>query len=213
MINIQDIPKTSGIYKITSPSGKIYIGQSVNINKRFKEYNKIYNCKSQIKLYNSLIKYGFDAHTFDIIEECSIEQLNERERYWQDYYDVLNNGLNCKLTQIKDKSGKLSKETCNKKSLSMKGKYIRLGAVLSEETKDLMSIAAKNIPKPWLKGRISPSLGKKKTQDVLDAKYKAVVQYDLEGNFIREFKSILEAAKCTNIHKSNISNCVRIKGV
>ena len=42
---------------------------------------------------------------FEIIEQCILTQLNERERYWQDYYDVLGiNGLNCKLTETKDKS-------------------------------------------------------------------------------------------------------------
>lgn len=44
-----------GIYKITSPSGKIYIGQSINIEKRWEKYQKyIENIKNQIKLYNSL---------------------------------------------------------------------------------------------------------------------------------------------------------------
>lgn len=46
-----------GIYKITSPSGKIYIGQSVNIERRFLDYKKSLK-KSQIKLYNSIKKYG-----------------------------------------------------------------------------------------------------------------------------------------------------------
>ena len=44
-----------GIYKITSPSNKIYIGKSNNINRRFKEYIKL-RCKQQPKLYNSFKK-------------------------------------------------------------------------------------------------------------------------------------------------------------
>ena len=48
-----------GIYKITNPKGKIYIGQSVNIEKRFSSYKSIRNCHYQIKLFNSLKKYGF----------------------------------------------------------------------------------------------------------------------------------------------------------
>lgn len=53
----------------------------------------------QHKLYNSLKKHGVENHTFEIIEECSIEDLNCRERYWQEFYDVLGDkGLNCELT-------------------------------------------------------------------------------------------------------------------
>ena len=46
-----------GIYKITSPTKKIYIGQSINIEYRIESYKKLIRCKKQIKLYNSLKKY------------------------------------------------------------------------------------------------------------------------------------------------------------
>ena len=87
-----------GIYKITSPSGRIYIGQSRNINKRFTQYKRL-ACEKQPRLYNSFIKYGINDHTFEIIEKCEVEQLNIRERYYQDLYDVLNKGLNLVLTE------------------------------------------------------------------------------------------------------------------
>jgi len=90
--------KNCGIYKITSPTRRIYIGQSVNIKSRVKAYKRL-DCKMQHKLYNSLKKHGVENHTFEIIEECSIEDLNCRERYWQEFYDVLGDkGLNCELT-------------------------------------------------------------------------------------------------------------------
>ena len=100
-----------GIYKITSPNNKVYIGQSVDIEKRLKRYKNL-NCKKQSKIYNSLNKYGVENHIFEIIEECEVEFLNERERYWQDFYKSnTQKGLNCRLTKTDDKSGKLSKET------------------------------------------------------------------------------------------------------
>jgi group I intron endonuclease len=46
------------IYKLTSPSNKCYVGQTVNINKRFSEYKTFHHCKNQPKLFNSLKKYG-----------------------------------------------------------------------------------------------------------------------------------------------------------
>jgi hypothetical protein len=53
-------------------------------------------------LHNSFKKHGVNKHVFEIIEECIVESLNERERYYQDFYDVLNGGLNCLLTDTKD---------------------------------------------------------------------------------------------------------------
>lgn len=73
-----------GIYKITSPNNRIYIGQSWNIEKRFKNY-EILDCKGQPKLYNSLKKYGPKNHKFEIIKEFAtninqeILDLNEIE--------------------------------------------------------------------------------------------------------------------------------------
>lgn len=106
-----------GIYKITSPSGKVYIGQSTNINQRFISY-KNSSCRTQVKLYRSLLKYGYENHLFEIIEECNVEQLNEKERYWQDFYNVLKAGLNCRLTSTSDKSGFL----CESTKIKLKGR-------------------------------------------------------------------------------------------
>lgn len=119
--------KLIGIYKITSPSGKIYIGQGIDLELRFKRYKRL-ACKKQIKLYNSFLKYGYINHKIEIIEFCNEEELNIRERYYQDLYDVLK-GLNCRLTTIKDHSGKMSEESKQKMSKSHKGK------ILSEEHK------------------------------------------------------------------------------
>jgi group I intron endonuclease len=56
------------IYKITSPSGKIYIGKTVNLKRRMGLY-KTGHCKSQPALHRSLCKYGFNNHTIDILHE------------------------------------------------------------------------------------------------------------------------------------------------
>jgi group I intron endonuclease len=126
-----------GIYKITSPTNRIYIGQSVNIEKRFKSYQR--DSSTQIRLNRSFIKYGIKNHKFEVIEECSIDLLNERERYWQDFYNVLQVGLNCKLTTTKDKSGFFSDESKKKMSLKLLGNKRMLGKKLSELTKKKIS--------------------------------------------------------------------------
>ena len=90
MINIQELSPIIGIYKIVSTSGKIYIGQSTDINNRKKQYLKNYP-NNQPKIQNSISKYTFENHKFDIIEECSLELLNERETFWKSYYLEQNN--------------------------------------------------------------------------------------------------------------------------
>ena len=112
----------SGIYKITSPSGRVYIGQSEDIKRRKNEYKNLYNkIQSQTKLYHSFLKYGWEAHIFEIIEYCGVEDLNCRERYWQDFYAVLNGGLNCILQECGEQRRVLSDEILQKKSERMKG--------------------------------------------------------------------------------------------
>lgn len=126
-----------GIYKITSPSGKIYVGQSVDIERRFRVYRNPKSIKQQMAINNSILKYGSENHVFEVIEECNIDLLNERERYWQDFYNVLGkNGLNCKLTNTNDRSGKYSEATINKLRIASTGKKHSI------ETKKILSYKA-----------------------------------------------------------------------
>lgn len=107
-----------GIYKITSPSGRIYIGQSVNIEKRLNDY-KTGMAPKQPKLNRSFLKYGFDSHKIEVICECFLEELNDKERYYQDLFSCIGKtGLNCVLTKSSDRSGFVSEET--KKNMSGK---------------------------------------------------------------------------------------------
>lgn len=76
-----------GIYKITNPKGKNYIGSTIDLKRREKEYKNL-KCKNQTLIYNSLKKYGWENHTFEIVEECDLEQLNEKEIYWTIYYNA-----------------------------------------------------------------------------------------------------------------------------
>ena len=110
-----------GIYKITSPSGRVYIGQSINIERRFRYYKSI-ACKEQIKIYNSLLKYGVDAHIFEVLELCETEELNNRERHYQDLYDSVANGLNLLYVKSEHFNGGHSEESKKKISDSLKGR-------------------------------------------------------------------------------------------
>lgn len=110
-----------GIYKITNPEFKVYIGQSKHLEIRFKDYKKS-NFKSQIKIFESIEKYGIEFHKFEIIEVCETSNLNERERHWQEVFDSVDNGLNCQYVNTEHKKRKLSVDSIKRISESLKGK-------------------------------------------------------------------------------------------
>lgn len=114
--------KICGIYKITSPNDRVYVGQAVHLVRRLLSYFEPNGNPFQIRLQASFQKYGIEQHSFIVLEECAEEKLNERERYWQEQYNVLSKkGLNCKLTSLVGKSGKLSDETKKKIGDSTRG--------------------------------------------------------------------------------------------
>lgn len=84
-----------GIYKITKKeNGKSYIGQSCDCDRRIKEHCSPNRYKLGLAIDIAIHKYGVNAFTYEIIEECSIDKLNERESYWIEYYNTLENGYN-----------------------------------------------------------------------------------------------------------------------
>ena len=86
-----------GIYKITKKeNGKSYIGQSNDIERRFSEH-KYKGKSSRIPLDVAIEKYGVNAFDYEIIEECSLEELNEKETYWIQYYNTVETGYNCNI--------------------------------------------------------------------------------------------------------------------
>lgn len=81
-----------GIYKIVNKeTGKTYIGQSVNIERRFKEHC----CKKDLVIDQAIEKHGKENFEFEIIEECDVSQLNEREQYYIQLYNTYQKGYNC----------------------------------------------------------------------------------------------------------------------
>lgn len=88
----------TGIYKITNViTNECYIGQALDINKRFKEHCK---CGLGIdtppgnKLYKAISEYGLQNFSFEILEECKKEELNEKEKFYINLYDSYNFGYN-----------------------------------------------------------------------------------------------------------------------
>ena len=128
--------KICGIYKITSPTGRVYIGQSVDVKKRLRVYRYPEQVKKQRKLYDSLNKYGYEKHKFEIVMQCDIEKLDEMEIFYIDAYNTFNtkHGLNCNHGGLSQAIH--SEETKRRRSESMKGRKA------SEKSRKRMSEAA-----------------------------------------------------------------------
>lgn len=87
-----------GIYKITNLITKeVYIGQSVNISDRFKQHIKCglgIDASATNKLYNNMQEYGVWNFTFELLQKCSRDKLNEKERFWINMYQSNKVGMN-----------------------------------------------------------------------------------------------------------------------
>ena len=124
------MPKICGIYKITSPTNKVYIGQSIDIRKRWLSYKNL-SCEKQRKLYNSFKKHGVDNHKFKVIHKCDIDELNIFEKFYIDMYtSASRRGLNIRgggdsINSVSEETKiKSSKARVGKKLSNFKSSYI-----------------------------------------------------------------------------------------
>ena len=85
-----------GIYKIENLiTHHVYIGQSVDITTRWRRHrDDAKNNNKDYPLYRAIKKYGIENFSFEIIEECPREELNDKEKYWIQYFDSYKNGYN-----------------------------------------------------------------------------------------------------------------------
>jgi group I intron endonuclease len=204
-----------GIYKIISPTNKINIGQSWDINKRYKNYNEM-NCKNQTKLYNSFQKYGFENHKFEVIHELPQDITQET----LDQYEILyiNQYKECgfELMNIKEggKGGKWSDEMKFKLKMERSTpewknflSSIHKNKVVLEITRDKIAkgrIGKKHSPETMIKLFNRPKISQDSKIDKLN---KPVICI----NDNTTFKSIKEAALYYNIDRSSISKVIRGK--
>lgn len=186
------------IYKYISPSNKIYIGQTkYSIKERARKNGVGYkNCSI---FYSAIKKYGIENFICEIIEECPVEFLNERETYYIHKLDTLfPNGYNIK-------------ENENEKSFSKKRVKIDVYSTecVFEKSFDSMIDASKYYCVPWqaisscVRGEIQYYKDKiyvlhgehPKKPRIIKTHGRMVVMIDDEGNTIKTFNSANEAAR------------------
>lgn len=219
--------KLGYVYMITSPTNRIYIGSSINIERRFLYYKSTL-AKTQIKLYRSFKKYGYDNHKIEIVWAGPVEDMLKYETLIGWGFDVLEpENLNLMLPKLGNIFSCISEKTRIKMSNSAKKRPITsintrkkiskvwkgrkqtaehinkriksyTGFKHSNETKEKMSLA---------------KIGKKRSAEanlkISKARQKPIIQYDLNMNFIKEWDSATIAAKELNIKGGHISSCCR----
>ena len=88
----------SGIYKITClKTGEIYIGKSTDIKNRWQQHCKtVFNCGTIASslLHTKMKQHGIENFTFELVESVPKDQLSEREKFYINFYQTKEVGLN-----------------------------------------------------------------------------------------------------------------------
>lgn len=212
-----------GIYKFTNKiNGKIYIGQSIDINARKRSHINDAYCKgkdSNCPFHQAIIKYGENGFNFEIIEECPKELLNEREKYWIQYYNSYHNGYNAspggdncgersdgRALLLYDLEGNFVKETDN---IASTARELGVGY---QTVYQLLQGARKSTKGFQIKYKESEDFPK--TIEPYNSRQGGsfvVLQLDKNDNVLNEYKSVNEAARQTGCDCSTISKVCRGK--
>lgn len=208
-----------GIYLITNnANGKMYVGQSYNVNKRLYEHKRKLKENSHCNehLQSAWNKYGEDAFSFEVLEECGKEHIDELERWY------------IKELQTQDRTKGYNSEgggrTCQEVSAEtrMKLSIVRKGKKHTEEAKRKMSASSMG-QVAWNKGlrgvthhteetrrRISQTLKGREVseyarQQISKARSKpiACIEFEEMGAI---FPSITMASKRTGIDRKSIND-------
>lgn len=230
----KNFPSSTGIYCIyfkNSNSNKVYIGSASRKNVKRYDSGFFDRWSSHItrlrkndssegkKIKNAYNKYGQENMVFEILEECSPEDCLVKEQYYIDKFDSYNNGYNSRPISSNNKGFKQSEE--QKQKIRNKYKIIRDSYFLdikrlyeqgktTYEISNLLKISRSLITTIFKENGIKP----RKLKDYVKKK---IFQFDIKGNFIKEWDSISECSKKLNLNTHGIqlvlhNKCKHFKG-
>lgn len=213
------------IYKITSPTGKVYIGQTRNLNRRMRDYSKL-KCTSQVRLFNSLKSHGFEKHRFECLYFGFItdEELEKMEAEFIAQYDSTSTerGLNVLASGKRNPVTASAKRPMSEETKKAIGDANRgkkrtpfMRAVLSannamhhvehrEKMRESVKQAMKN---PEVRRKISETKRLQMSQG--SPQCKAVIKMDMQGNVIERYHSARYAAELNKTYSSRITEVCR----
>lgn len=169
------------IYKLTSPSGKIYIGQTVQSLKNRLSGHKTDCINRTSPITSAIRKYGLENFFIETLitvqseREILNNQLNKLEIFYIKLYNSYENGYNATTGGGKN-------------------------CTISESTRKKFSIIAKN-------RKYSPETIEKFRQSHIRIGGRKTLQLDKYGNILQEFSSVRQASLITGVHITNIFAC------
>lgn len=213
--NQKDLLSKIGIYKISFlKEDHFYIGSTTeSVKRRFlRHYRDLKNKKHCNKILQKAFEKYKGIIKLEILEICSSEDCIIREQYWIDTLKPVYNICKIAGNTLGIKPSKNCLEATSKKidMFNIKGEYIKSFKSIKQASRELNVIDSS----------ISQSIRKKGLSNNLQFRYKGeftklpeykkttskpILQYDLDGSFLNEFSSILEASLKLNIPVGNIS--------
>lgn len=202
-----------GIYKIENLiNGKKYIGQSVDIHARILDHKRVNNRPSafvsqKYPLYLAFKKYGIENFSFEVVEECKREELDDKEKYWIKMYHsfIQENGYNLTYgghgnLQITDKTVQIIVDLWNN----------------GYSTGEIEAIVEynKHVIIKYLKlySNYTTEEGNRRGRVINGISHqKGINQYDLLGNFIKNYESVKQCAEQLDINISGIIKNAKFK--
>ena len=209
------------IYKITSPSNRVYVGKTVDYVARLRNYKSL-QLKRQDLIMRSLFKYGFKAHTFDIIDtfKGTGEYCEDKEMFWiRSYMSNI-----CKYPEQKGmnmtdggegilglKRSEEYKESCRQRNLGKKnsehqkevarktitGNTYRLGVKQSAEEKEKRNSK--------LRGQTrTPEQRQRYKEAQVSKRGRVIIVYDSNTGVTSECRSFSECSEFVGMHKETI---------
>lgn len=181
-----------GIYRFQNQiTLESYVGQSTNLEERYKRHNRDW-INGTTDFYEAIQEWGWDNFSYEVLEICEKEELNNKEKYWIAFYDSFYNGYNetkgggNHWTVSEDEILKLYYEGLSPKQIK-EHLQISLSTVYKYLSCDKEFIKNKNNNK--------------------NTNFR-VYQYDLNGNFIKSWLSRKAAARVLNIHNTAIGKVI-----
>ena len=202
--------RTYYIYKATNKiNEKSYVGQTVDYRSRVWQHQRCYE-KENCKFHDAIKEFGFDNFDWEILKTCeNKKEADQSERYYIEYYNSYRDGYN------ENKGGVGGHNAVPVVCLSLNGEFVKRYDSAADAEKDGFNnvnviLCCKNklytckkhlfmFEEDYLKH------GAKKYTKPESKCSKPVIQCDMNGNFINEFRSVQQAARETGSSRTSIS--------
>ncbi len=114
-----------GIYLIRNTvDGKVYVGQSVHINRRWHEHKKCAKWGHKSHLYAAIRLYGAEAFVHELLEECPPEMFDAREAFWMAVHDCRNPEKGYNLLPAGQRGRVMDAETRERIASKLRGRKV-----------------------------------------------------------------------------------------